>query len=128
MLFFEIASFRYVPLAVVVFSYHYAGDGKILLRGVFGLSQSDASSSGCVRRGVFRIFFFFLPLDFSVFLSFFFFLKRQCDGICARVTAPPPFPLPDPPLPYLSCSRRKACFHLRKKKGGGKANQRVGGE
>lgn len=31
---------------------------KILLRGVFGLSQSDASSSGCARRGVFRIFFF----------------------------------------------------------------------
>jgi len=66
-LFFEITSFRYVPLAVVMFSLPYQFcRRKILLRSVFGLSQSDAFSSGCVWWGGGQAFFpprFFLLRD-----------------------------------------------------------------
>lgn len=74
-LFFEIISFRYVPLAVVMFSlpYQFCRDGKFYYR-VYLVCHSQMPSLQVMFGGGCRHF----SLDFSFF-------KRQCDCVCVHV-------------------------------------------
>lgn len=72
-LFFEITSFRYVPLAAVVFSYQFCSDGKFYYRAYL-VCHSQMPSLQVASGGGYRHFFPDFP-----------FFKRQCDCICVSV-------------------------------------------
>lgn len=96
-LFFEITSFRYVPLAVVMFSlpYQFCRDGKFYYRAYL-VCHSQMPSLQVAFGGGCRHFF---PRDLCFF-------KRQCDCICVHVWLSH-----HPPPSFFSCKRRKPYFH-----------------
>lgn len=103
MLFFEITSFRYVPLAVVVFSYQYCRDGKFYYRAYL-VCHSQMPSLQVVFGGGFRHIFFLSPSRFLLFL------RDSVTVFACMLVSPPPALV----LPLL---KKKGMFSSKKKKG-----------
>lgn len=103
-LFFEITSFRYVPLAVVMFSlpYQFCRDGKFYYRAYLVCHSQMPSLQVCIWWGVQA----FSPR----FLSFF---KRQSDCVCMCGS---------PTIPILLMLKKKGTFSSKKAESGKMTN------